>query len=60
MDVEVVLDQDDGLGLGEVDIGQVFQDVSIIQRSVSGPRHTRRGSHAREETLKNFGSKGQK
>ena len=24
--------QGDGLGFGEVDIGQLFQDVSIIQR----------------------------
>ena len=30
MDVEIVLDQGDGLSFGEVDIGQLFQDVSII------------------------------
>jgi hypothetical protein len=30
MDVEIVLDQDDCLGAGEVEIGQVFQDMRII------------------------------
>src|SRR5882762_726406 len=30
MDVEIVLDQHDGLSVREVDIGQIFQDVSII------------------------------
>ena len=27
---EIVLDQNDGLGVREVDVGQVFQDVSVI------------------------------
>ena len=35
MDVEIVLDQNDGLGVREVDIGQVFQDVSIIHGGVA-------------------------
>ena len=35
VDVEVVLDQDDDLGVGEVGIGEVFQDMSIIHGSVS-------------------------
>ena len=35
MDVEIVLDQGDGLGFGEVDIGQLFQDVSIIYSGVA-------------------------
>jgi hypothetical protein len=26
MDVEIILDQNDGPGVGEVDIGQTFQD----------------------------------
>ena len=30
VDVEIVLDQDDGSGVGEVDIGQIFQDVSVV------------------------------
>lgn len=30
MGVEIVLDQDDRLGFGEVDIGQVFQGVGVI------------------------------
>ena len=30
MDVEIILDQDNGAGAGEVDIGQVFQDVSVV------------------------------
>ena len=30
MDVEIVLDQNDGLGVGEVSIGQFFQDVSVV------------------------------
>src|SRR5438046_1149851 len=30
VNVEIVLDQNDGLGAREVDIGQVFQDMSII------------------------------
>jgi hypothetical protein len=35
VDVEIVLDQGDGLGVGEVDIGQLFQDVSIIYSGVA-------------------------
>jgi len=35
VDVEIVLDQGDGLGVGEVDIGQFFQDVSIIHSGVT-------------------------
>jgi len=27
---EIVLDQNDALGVGEVDVGQVFQDASVI------------------------------
>jgi hypothetical protein len=30
VDAEIVLDQNDGLGVREVDVGQVFQDASII------------------------------
>jgi hypothetical protein len=30
VDVEIILDQNNGHGVGEVDIGQVFQDVSVI------------------------------
>src|SRR5450631_2348587 len=30
VDVEIILDQDNGPGVGEVDIGQVFQDVSVV------------------------------
>ena len=30
MDIEIVLDQNDGPGVGEMDIGQVFQDVSVV------------------------------
>src|SRR6476660_821797 len=35
VDVEVVLDQNDGLGVGEVEIGQVFQDVSVVHGGVA-------------------------
>ncbi len=35
VDVEIVLDQNDGLGGGEVKVGQVFQDVSIIHGGVA-------------------------
>ena len=35
MDVEIVLDQDDDLGVGEVRIGQLFQDMSIIHGGVA-------------------------
>src|SRR6267378_1673447 len=30
MDVEIVLNQNNGLGVREVDIGQVLQDVSVV------------------------------
>jgi hypothetical protein len=30
VDIEIVLDHDDGLGAREVTIGQVFQDVSVV------------------------------
>ncbi len=30
MRAEIVLDQDDGLGVGEMAVGQVLQDVSIV------------------------------
>ena len=30
MDAEIVLDQNNGFGMCEVDVGQVFQDVSVI------------------------------
>ena len=30
MDAEIVLDQNDGLRVREVDVGQVFQDASVI------------------------------
>ena len=29
VDVKIILDQDDGLGVGEVEIGQFLQDVSV-------------------------------
>jgi hypothetical protein len=35
MDVEIVLDQNDGAGVGEVEIGQIFQDVSVVHRGVA-------------------------
>jgi hypothetical protein len=35
VDVEIILDQDDGLGVGGVDIGQFLQDVSVIHRGVA-------------------------
>ena len=35
MDVELVLDQNDGLGGREVDIGQIFQDVSVFHGGVA-------------------------
>ena len=35
MDVEIVLDENDGLGVGEVKIRQVFQDVSIVRGGVA-------------------------
>jgi hypothetical protein len=31
VDAEIVLDQNDGLGVSEVDVGQVFQDVSVVR-----------------------------
>ena len=35
MDVEIVLDQHDGLGVREVAIGQIFQDVSVVDGGVA-------------------------
>src|SRR3981081_3545123 len=35
VDVEIVLNQHDGPGVREMDIGQVFQDVSIIHGGVA-------------------------
>ena len=35
MNVEIVLDQNDGLGVREVEIGQVFQDVSVVHGGVA-------------------------
>ena len=35
VDAEIILDQDDGLGVGEVDIDQFLQDVSVIHRGVA-------------------------
>src|SRR5258708_37942879 len=32
VDGEIVLEQNDGSGGGEVNVGQVFQDVSVIDR----------------------------
>src|SRR5208282_4181428 len=51
VDAEIVLDQNDDLGGGKVDIGQIFQDVSIINgvwRSVTltkAPAFERREQH---------------
>ena len=35
MDVEIVLDQDDGPCAGEMEIGQVFQDMGVIHGGVA-------------------------
>ena len=35
VDVEIVLDQHDGLGVREVGIGQILQDVGIIDGGVA-------------------------
>jgi hypothetical protein len=35
VDVEVVFDQDDDLGVGEVSIGEILQDMSIIHGGVA-------------------------
>ena len=35
VDVEIVLDQNDGLCVGEVEIGQIFQDVRIVHGGVA-------------------------
>jgi hypothetical protein len=35
VNAEIVLDQNDGLGVSEVDVGQVFQDVSVIHGGVA-------------------------
>ena len=32
MGVEIILDEDDRLGFGEVDIGQVFQNLGLVPR----------------------------
>jgi hypothetical protein len=35
VDVEIVLDENDGLGVREVTIRQVFQDVGVVHGSVA-------------------------
>ena len=35
MDIEIVLDQHDGVGVREVGIGQILQDVSVIDGGVA-------------------------
>ncbi len=51
MDVQIVLDQNDGLGGRKVDIGQVFQDVSVVHGGVAirdfdmAPAFERREQH---------------
>ena len=35
MNVEIVLDQDNDVGAGEVTIGEVFQDMSIVHGGVA-------------------------
>jgi hypothetical protein len=35
MDAEIVLDEDDGLGVREVAIGQVFQDMGVVDGGVA-------------------------
>ena len=51
MDVEVVLDQDNDLGVGKVRIGEVFQDMRIIHGGVAvrdldvAPAFERREQH---------------
>lgn len=35
VDIEIILDQNDGLGIGEVSIGEVFEDVSVIDRGMA-------------------------
>jgi hypothetical protein len=37
VDVEIILDQYDGLGVGKVSIGEVFENVSVIDRGYGGP-----------------------
>jgi hypothetical protein len=49
-DVEIVLDQHDGLGVREVAIGQIFQDVSVVDGGVAvrlevAPAFERREQH---------------
>jgi hypothetical protein len=34
--VEIILDEDDRLGFGEVDIGQVFENLGIVDGAPSG------------------------
>ena len=51
MDVEIVLDQHDSLGVWEVAIGQIFQDVSVVHGRVAirhldvAPAFERREQH---------------
>ena len=51
VDVEIVLDQNDCPGVGEVDIGEVFQDMSVIHGGVTirhldaAPAFERREQH---------------
>jgi hypothetical protein len=51
VDVEIVLDQNDGSGVGEVNIGQVFQDVSVVHGGMAigdfdmAPAFERRDHH---------------
>jgi hypothetical protein len=35
VDIEIVLDQNDGLGAGKMRVGKVFEDVSVIDRSMA-------------------------
>ena len=51
MDVEIILDQHDGLGMREVAIGHIFQDVGIVHGGVAvrhldvAPAFKRREQH---------------
>ena len=51
VDIEIVLDQNDGPGVGEMDIGQVFQDVSVVHGGMAfgdfdvAPALERRANH---------------
>ena len=35
VNAEIVLDQNDGFGMCEVDVGQVFQDVSVVHSGMA-------------------------